>query len=136
MCVRLCVLLCVCVSLSLSLTLCPGRQRFQRQHPDGRLSPRYQGRDRSPGGAPSPLRRASSVLLQAGGAALPVAVRAMLGSLRLLVKQRFGEEVARKAVGAVLFLRFICPALAAPDAFGLLASALPPVCARACRADA
>jgi hypothetical protein len=35
----------------------------------------------------------------------------MLGSLRLLVTHKFDANVARTAIGAVLFLRFICPGL-------------------------
>ena len=67
-------------------------------------------------------------LAPTAGAPLPHAVRTMLGALRLLVTQKFDAAVARTAVGAVLFLRFICPALAAPDAYGLVHSA----CVRAC----
>jgi hypothetical protein len=53
---------------------------------------------------------------------VPAAVRGLLGAVQLLVAQRFDAAVAHKAVGSLMFLRFACPALAAPDAFGLLPS--------------
>jgi hypothetical protein len=65
-------------------------------------------------------------------ARLPNAVRGMLGSLRLLVNQRFGPDVANTAIGAVLFLRFICPAIAAPDAFQVVDGQLSKDDRRAC----
>jgi hypothetical protein len=65
-------------------------------------------------------------------ARVPNSVRSMLGSLRLLVSQRFGDEVAGTAIGAVLFLRFICPAIAAPDAFQVVEGELTKDDRRAC----
>jgi neurofibromin 1 len=82
------------------------------------------------------VRRGARSILDTANASsaarLPNAVRGMLGSLRLLVNQRFGPDVANTAIGAVLFLRFICPAIAAPDAFQVVDGQLSKDDRRAC----
>lgn len=99
--------------------------------------------DPTKGGSPAnaaKLVRACEVALTAildtanstSAARVPNSVRSMLGSLRMLVNQKFGADVANTAVGAVLFLRFICPAIAAPDAFQIVEGELTKDDRRAC----
>jgi len=52
-------------------------------------------------------------------AEVPAAVRFVLGSLKIMVEQKFPDS-AYKAVGGFWFLRFACPAIFSPDGFNLV----------------
>jgi hypothetical protein len=60
---------------------------------------------------------------------LPTAFRNVCGFLQHAVVHRFPAH-ALSAIGGFMFLRFICPALVAPDSFGLIRS-VPPESRRA-----
>ncbi|KAL6055862.1 Ras GTPase activating protein ira2 [Balamuthia mandrillaris] len=52
--------------------------------------------------------------------ALPREVGEVLRHVNEEVEQKFSDSAAHKALGAFLFLRFICPSLMAPHVYGLL----------------
>lgn len=60
-----------------------------------------------------------SSLMRALGT-LPREIQEILRHVYAEVKEKFNEEAANKAIGGFLFLRFVCPALMAPQVYGLL----------------
>lgn len=52
----------------------------------------------------------------------PYQLQEMLSSIRKLVSQKFPESEL-KAIGGIVFLRFICPSIFSPEGFGLLPAA-------------
>jgi hypothetical protein len=62
---------------------------------------------------------------------LPREFKNIFQSMRDSIVAKFNsEDAVLKAVGGFLFLRFICPALTAPHAYGLLQNPPNPVCQR------
>jgi len=51
---------------------------------------------------------------------VPREVKQVLRHVKNEVEEKFSEQAAHKAVGGFLFLRFLCPALMAPQVYGLL----------------
>lgn len=60
-----------------------------------------------------------SSLMRAIGT-LPKELQDILRHVYHEVREKFNEEAANKAIGGFLFLRFVCPALMAPQVYGLL----------------
>jgi len=60
-----------------------------------------------------------STLMKSVGT-LPREIQEILRHVYYEVKEKFNEEAANKAIGGFLFLRYICPALMAPQVYGLL----------------
>lgn len=50
----------------------------------------------------------------------PVDLRELSEHLKLVVSERFGEKMGVTAVGGFIFLRFVCPAMIAPERFNLV----------------
>ncbi|KAL6078843.1 Ras GTPase activating protein ira2 [Balamuthia mandrillaris] len=57
---------------------------------------------------------------------LPAEIREILRHVFDEVQNKFGEDAAFKAVGAFLFLRYLCPSLSAPQKYGLLTESTHP----------
>jgi hypothetical protein len=60
------------------------------------------------------------VALTRSHGALPKEIKQVLKHVNREVEEKFNEQAAHKAVGGFLFLRFLCPALMAPQVYGLL----------------
>eukprot|EP01119_Soliformovum_irregulare_P005838 TRINITY_DN1759_c0_g1_i1.p1 TRINITY_DN1759_c0_g1~~TRINITY_DN1759_c0_g1_i1.p1 ORF type:complete len:1565 (+),score=473.74 TRINITY_DN1759_c0_g1_i1:88-4695(+) len=66
------------------------------------------------------------------GPTLPMQILSILISVRMSIAEKFPEDLRLqyKAMSAFFFLRFICPAISAPHAYGLLAAPPTDTCQR------
>ena len=46
-------------------------------------------------------------------------MKILCNNLKREVGKKFGEKMGRSAVGGYIFLRYVCPAMVAPEQFGV-----------------
>jgi len=50
----------------------------------------------------------------------PTTLRAICSSVKDMVEKKFGQSSTQKIIGGFVFLRFICPAIVAPNIYGVV----------------